>query len=86
MAWSEWAQLDDRVDIRPGMAEELPLAGASIDVVISNGVLNLAVDKRRAFGEIHRVLKPGGRLQLADVFLDHDLHEHERMDVNLWAG
>lgn len=78
--------LRERVDVRPGLAEDLPVNDASIDVVQSNGVLNLTTDKTRAFGEILRVLKPGGRLHLADVALHADLHEHERLDPRLWAG
>ncbi len=54
--------------------------------MISNGVLNLAVDKRKAVQEIYRVLVPGGRLHLADVFLGKELKESERLDANLWAG
>ncbi len=80
------ARMDMQVDIRPGLAEDLPVNDASVDVVISNGVLNLTPDKHRAFSEIRRVLKPGGRLHLADVALDIDLHEHERMDAHLWAA
>ena len=74
------------VDARKGYAEELPVEDESVDVVISNGVINLAADKVRAISEIRRVLRPGGRLHLADVLLDVDLHEHERMDAHLWAA
>ena len=80
------AGLLDRVDVRPGLAEELPLGASSVDHVQTNGVLNLVGDKVRAFAEIHRVLRPGGVLHLADVLLDVDLHEHERMDPHLWAS
>ena len=76
----------DRVLLLEGTSEEIPLPDASANVVISNGVLNLALDKRRAIQEIHRVLVPGGRLYLADVFLDKDLKENERLDATLWAG
>lgn len=76
----------ERVDVRPGLAEDLPVNDTSVGVVQSNGVLNLTVDKVRAFGEIHRVLRPGGRLHLADVALHADLKEHERQDPALWAG
>jgi arsenite methyltransferase len=82
---AEAAGLADRVDIRPGFAEDLPLGKESVDVVITNGVLNLVADKVRAFAEIFRVLRPGGRLHLSDVLLDVDLHEQERLDPQLWA-
>ncbi len=78
--------LRGRVDVRPGLAEDLPVNDRSVDVVISNGVLNLTTDKVRAFSEILRVLGPGGRLHLADVALYADLQEHERLDPTLWAG
>jgi SAM-dependent methyltransferase len=74
------------VEIRRGMAEELPVESASIDVVISNGVLNLSADKLSAFGEIYRVLKPGGRLYLADVVVQRELSLAARSDVDLWAA
>jgi arsenite methyltransferase len=80
------AGLSERVDIRPGLAEDLPLGKDSVDFVLTNGVLNLTSDKVRAFSEIRRVLKPGGRLHMADVLLQVDLNEHERMDAHLWAA
>ncbi len=57
-----------------------------MDVVISNGVLNLAHDKVAAFSEIARVLKPGGRLHLADIVMSGELGESDRRDIALWAG
>ncbi len=66
-------------------AEQVPLPDASIDVVTSNGVLNLVPDKRAAFGEIARVLKPGGRLQIADIALRVPVSEASRADPQLWA-
>ena len=80
------AGLDRVVDIRPGLAEDLPVADERIDVVISNGVINLATDKAAAYSEIFRVLKPGGELRIADVIIQIELNEHERSDVGLWAA
>ena len=74
------------VEIRRGTAEELPVESASIDVVISNGALNLSSDKTRAFDEIYRVLKPAGRLYLADVVVQRELSLAARSDVDLWAA
>lgn len=74
------------VEVRHGLAEELPVADESVDVVISNGVLNLSADKERAFREICRVLRPGGRLYLADVVVQRELSLAARADVDLWAA
>jgi arsenite methyltransferase len=74
------------VEIREGSAEALPAESASVDVVISNGVLNLAADKARAFSEIVRVLRPGGRLQLGDIVVASELSERIRSDIDLWTG
>ncbi len=74
------------VEIRQGGAEELPVEDDSVDVVISNGVLNLTPDKRKAFGEIARVLRPGGRLLLADIIIGTELSEGARRDIDLWTG
>lgn len=86
MASAQDAGVADWVITLDCRSEELPLPDMSVNVVISNGVLNLALDKRKAFTEIYRVLRPGGRLYLADVFLDKDLKETERSDASLWAG
>lgn len=68
-----------------GNAEEIPLGNASVDAVTSNGVLNLVPDKPRAFGEIARVLKPGGRFQISDIALARRVSEKSRADPKLWA-
>ena len=75
-----------QVDVRKGDATSLPVDDASVDVVISNGVINLVPEKLRAFDEIDRVLKPGGRLHLADILLDEELSEEARSNIDLWTG
>jgi arsenite methyltransferase len=74
------------VEVLEGDATGLPLADASVDVVISNGVLNLVPEKDRAFAEIARVLRPGGRLQIADIVTGVELSEAVRRDIDLWTG
>jgi len=76
----------DHVEVRFGEAEGLPADDASVDVVISNGVINLTPDKSRAFSEIRRVLRPGGRLMLADIIVRDELSEAIRRDIDLWTG
>jgi SAM-dependent methyltransferase len=80
------AGLSEIVTIRAGYFEQLPVADESIDVVISNGVVNLAPDKSQVFAEIHRVLRPGGRLYLADVVVQRELNEEVRNSPDLWAA
>jgi len=75
-----------QVDLRKGDAETLPVDDGTADVIISNGVLNLTTDKTKAFQEIHRVLKPGGRLLLADIVVESELSEGIRNDIDLWAS
>ena len=67
-------------------AEALPFAAGSFDVVISNGVIDLIPDKDAVFSEIFRVLRPGGRIQIADVTIQHPVSEEGRRDIDLWTG
>jgi arsenite methyltransferase len=75
----------ENVAVMEGNAEDIPLPDASVDVVTSNGVLNLVPDKRKAFAEIARVLRPGGRLQLADIVVSTLPSEACRSQPELWA-
>jgi SAM-dependent methyltransferase len=77
---------DVNVTLKSGDAEDLPLESDSVDVVISNGVLNLTTDKHRAFSEILRVLTPGGRLLLGDIAVADELSLDIRNDIDLWTG
>ena len=74
------------VDVREGEATALPIKTESVDVVISNGVLNLVAEKQTAIAEIRRILKPGGRVQIADIVLGVELPEEARRDIDLWTG
>jgi len=76
----------DNVEVRIGDAMALPLDDASVDVVISNGVLNLTPDKSVAYREVFRVLRPGGRFLYADIALGAELSEATRRDIDLWTG
>lgn len=73
------------VEVIEGNAETIPLPDASVDVVTSNGVLNLVPDKPKAFAEIHRVLRPGGRVQIADIVVSQPVSESAKADPKLWA-
>jgi arsenite methyltransferase len=76
----------DNVEFRQGLAEVLPIADESADIVISNGVINLCPDKDKVFQEIFRVLKPGGRLQIADIVVGKEVPLDAREDIDLWTG
>lgn len=69
-----------------GEAETLPFPDESFDAVISNGVIDLIPDKDAVFGEIHRVLAPGGRIQVADVTIQQPVSEEGRRKIDLWTG
>jgi SAM-dependent methyltransferase len=71
---------------RQGYLEELPVEDDWADVVISNGVVNLCPDKLRAFREMHRVLKPGGRLQIGDILVHKPVSDSARQKIDLWTG
>jgi SAM-dependent methyltransferase len=74
------------VEFRQGLGESLPVADNWADVVISNGVLNLFPDKLAALREMARVLKPGGRLQIADILVQKAVPDSGKRDINLWKG
>ena len=73
------------VTIVEGSAERLPFPDANFDVVISNGVIDLIPDKDTVFSEITRVLRPGGRIQLADVTIQHPVSEEGQRNIDLWT-
>jgi arsenite methyltransferase len=74
------------VEFREGLAEALPVDDGWADVVISNGVINLCADKRAVFAEIHRVLRPGGLLQFADIANGRPVPPEALRDIDLWTG
>jgi arsenite methyltransferase len=76
----------ENVELHETLIESLPLADASVDVVISNGVIDLVPDKDAVLDEIDRVLRPGGRLQLADVVIHREVSEDARKRIDLWTG
>lgn len=74
------------VEFREGFIEELPIEDGWADVVISNGVINLCPDKLGVYKEIFRVLRPGGRLTVADICLERPVPEEALRDIDLWTG
>jgi arsenite methyltransferase len=74
------------VELHQCLIESLPLPDDSVDIVISNGVIDLVPDKDAVFAEIDRVLRPGGRLQLADVVIHTEVSEDARKRIDLWTG
>lgn len=74
------------LEFRQGLAEALPLPSGSVDVVISNGVINLCLDKEAVFREIFRVLRPGGRLQIADIIVRREVPLDAKENIDLWTG
>jgi ubiquinone/menaquinone biosynthesis C-methylase UbiE len=74
------------VEFVKGYIEEIPLADATVDVVISNCVINLAAEKSRVLREAARVLRPGGRFAVSDVIADADMDDATRADMQQWTG
>lgn len=73
-------------EFRQGYLEDLPVPDAAADVVISNGVINLCPDKATVLAEAYRVLKPGGRVQIADIVVARAVPEDAKTDIALWTG
>jgi SAM-dependent methyltransferase len=76
----------DNVEFAEAEAEQLPFPDESFDVIVSNGVIDLIPDKDAVFSEFRRVLRPGGRIQLADVTIQNPVSEEGRRDIDLWTG
>lgn len=76
----------ENIHVRHGFAEQLPVPDESIDVLISNGVMNLCPDKLAVMREVYRVLKPGGRFQIADIVVHKAVPQDAKDDIDLWAG
>ncbi len=76
----------DHVEFRDGLLEDMPVEDGWADVVISNGVFNLCADKRRVFSEVMRALRPGGRLQFADIANGKPVPEAAIADIDLWTA
>jgi SAM-dependent methyltransferase len=74
------------VEFLEGEAERLPFQDEGFDVVISNGVIDLVPDKDAVFSELHRVLRPGGRIQIADVTIQNPVSAEGRRNIDLWTG
>jgi arsenite methyltransferase len=87
-AWGHAAEagVEGWTDFRQGEMEAVPLPDGSVDVVVSNGVINLSARKTRALAEIHRVLRPGGRMCVADLVVDDDLPPEVLTSDAAWAG
>src|SRR5437588_367193 len=84
--WLDRALAGGVMECRSGTMENIPLPDASVDVAISNGVINLSFRKRRVIGELYRVLKPGGRVSIADIVSAKQLSQSIVNDPKLWAS
>ena len=82
---SERAELE-HLEFRHGYLEDIPVEDGWADVIISNGVVNLCPDKIEAFAEMSRVLRPGGRLQIADILVSRPVSESAKQRIDLWTG
>jgi 2-polyprenyl-3-methyl-5-hydroxy-6-metoxy-1,4-benzoquinol methylase len=76
----------DQLEFRRGFMESLPVSDGWADLVISNGVVNLSPNKDRVFKEIFRVLRPGGRIQIADITVEKEIPEGAKRDIDLWTN
>ena len=76
----------ENVEFLKGLIEEIPLPDAAVDVVISNCVINLSADKAAVFADVHRVLRPGGRLGVTDIIAEDRLTSEERAERGSWVG
>jgi arsenite methyltransferase len=76
----------ENVEFRQGVIEDLPVGEGWADVVISNGVINLCPDKLGVYRQIFRVLRPGGRMTVADICLERPVPEGALRDIDLWTG
>lgn len=76
----------DQLEFRIGYSESIPISDGWADLVISNGVVNLSPDKDRVFKEIFRVLRPGGRIQIADITVEKEIPERAKGDIDLWTN
>ena len=74
------------ISFQQGIIEELPVEDGWADVVISNGAINLAPDKDDEFRELNRILKPGGRLQIADILVERPIPDSAKRNIELWTG
>ena len=74
------------MEVREAYMEGIPVSDGWADVVISNGVLNLTPDKQKTLAEMFRVLRPGGRLQIADILVTREVPEAAKRKIDLWTG